>query len=72
MLTIFCVFLTFRDLFDYYSGNGHKEMVRVEMMTNMARVEYSNTPEAQILGLPYKGKFYVNVEFFTNYLPTLI
>lgn len=48
----------FRDLFESYSPLSlQKDMVRVEMMTNMEKVEYSHSRDAQVLGLPYQGKF---------------
>ncbi|KAI5705903.1 hypothetical protein M8J76_016065 [Diaphorina citri] len=44
------------DLFESYSPLSlQKDMVRVEMMTNMEKVEYSHSRDAQVLGLPYQG-----------------
>lgn len=54
---IYTVFsLYYRDTFDFYNSKGEKELVKVEMMTNMATVEYGVSKEGQVLGLPYKGK----------------
>uniref|UniRef100_A0A8D8MFI7 Neither inactivation nor afterpotential protein C n=1 Tax=Cacopsylla melanoneura TaxID=428564 RepID=A0A8D8MFI7_9HEMI len=43
------------DVFHGVNSMGMKEMIDVEMMTQMARVEYSHSQEGQVLGLPYKG-----------------